>query len=188
MATNPFDNLRINTGSLQRSQAWYRSQVGKLRNLQRTVDSSLNQAQLITRPEIGKLYLFQYDPKHKDSLPYYDILPLVFPFEKAQGGFLGLNLHYLPYVMRFKLMSALLDVASKSGAQRKTMFSWQILSNSSRFPGAQAAVKHYLTAQLRSSFLEIPDDQWLAASQMPIERFVNTNKETVFRDSRRMSR
>jgi hypothetical protein len=188
MATNPFDNLRINAGSTQRSQAWYRTQVGKLQNLQRTVDSSISQARLITRPEIGKLYLFHYDPKHKDTLPYYDTMPLVFPFERAQGGFLGLNLHYLPYVMRFKLMSALLNIAEKSGASRKTAFSWQLLSNSSRFPGSKVAVKHYLTAQMQSSFLEIPDDQWLAASQMPIERFVNTNKETVFRDTRRMTR
>jgi hypothetical protein len=188
MATNPFDNLRINAGSAQRSQAWYRTQVGKLQNLQRTVDSSISQARLITRPDIGKLYLFHYDPKHKDTLPYYDTMPLVFPFERAQGGFLGLNLHYLPYVMRFKLMSALLDIAAKAGASRKTAFSWQLLSNSSRFPGAQVAVKHYLTAQMQSSFLEIPDDQWLAASQMPIERFVKTNKEAVFRDTRRMTR
>lgn len=188
MATNPFDNLRINPGATQRSQAWYRAQVGKLQNLQRTVDTSISQARLITRPDVGRLYLFQYDPKHKDTLPYYDTLPLVFPFERAQGGFLGLNLHYLPYAMRFKLMSALLNIASSAGNNRKAAFSWQLLSNSSRFPGTQAAVKHYLTAQMRSSFLEIPDDQWLAASQMPIERFVNTNKEAVFRDTRRMTR
>jgi hypothetical protein len=188
MATNPFDNLRINAGSTQRSQSWYRAQVNQLRNLQRNVDASISQARLIQRPEVGKLYLFHYDPLHKDRLPYYDILPLVFPFAKAAGGFLGLNLHYLPYVMRFKLMGALLDVASKAGDNRKMAFSWQILNNSSRFNGAQASVKHYLTNQMRSSFLEIPDDQWLAASQMPIERFVNTNKESVFRDTRRMTR
>ena len=54
-------------------------------------------------PSIGQMYMFQYDPKYKDVLPYYDRFPLVIPFEQtrrvgiAQGdGFYGLNLHYLP--------------------------------------------------------------------------------------------
>jgi hypothetical protein len=182
---NPFDNLRIDPGSVQRSQSWYRAQAQKLGNLQRNVDRSIAQAQLIRRPVIGHLYMFHYDPKHKDRLPYYDTLPLVFPFEKAPGGFLGLNLHYLPYAMRFKLMSALLSL---SGRGNRSAISWSVLKNSSRYPGATAAIKHYLTAQMRSSFLEIPDDQWLAASQMPVERFVGASKETVFRDTRRLSK
>jgi hypothetical protein len=70
----------------------------------------------------------------------------------------------------------------------RSAISWNVLRNSSRYPGATAAIKHYLTAQMRSSFLEIPEDQWLAASQMPVERFVGANKETVFRDTRRLSK
>ena len=49
-------------------------------------------------PSIGQMYMFQYDPKYKDVLPYYDRFPLVIPFEqtrrvgRAQGdGFYGLN-------------------------------------------------------------------------------------------------
>lgn len=181
---NPFDNLRIDPGSVQRSQSWYRAQVQRLGNLQRNVDRSIAQAQMTRQPKIGHLYMFHYDPKHKDRLPYYDTLPLVFPFEKAANGFLGLNLHYLPYAMRFRLMSALQDLA---GRGNRSAISWGILKGSSRYPGVNAAVKHYLTAQMRSSFLEIPDDQWLAASQMPVERFVGASKETVFRNTRRMT-
>ena len=34
-------------------------------------------------PDIGGFYLYQYDPKWKDKLPWYDIFPLVFPFDYA---------------------------------------------------------------------------------------------------------
>ena len=29
--------------------------------------------------EIGRMYHFVYDPKHKATLPYYDKFPLIFP-------------------------------------------------------------------------------------------------------------
>ena len=45
---------------------------------------------------LGGLYFFYYDPKTKDSLPYYDTFPLVLALERYNDGFLGLNLHYLP--------------------------------------------------------------------------------------------
>ena len=37
---------------------------------------------------MGNMYLFAYDPKHKDTLPYYDRFPIIFPINKAKGGFL----------------------------------------------------------------------------------------------------
>lgn len=180
---NPFDSLRITPTALQKSQNWYRTQVGTLSNLQRRVDTSLAQSRLTKNPEIGSLYLFQYDPLHKDQLPYYDTLPLVFPFNSAPGGFLGLNLHYLPYGLRFNLMKALLDLTERGNRQQ---ISWQLLSSSSRYYGATGAVKHYLSTQIRSNFLKIPEDQWLAASQMPTERFVGTGKQTVFKNTRKI--
>jgi hypothetical protein len=41
----------------------------------------------------GNMYMFAYDPKFKEELPYYDRFPLVLVIGPAPGGFLGLNLH-----------------------------------------------------------------------------------------------
>ena len=60
-------------------------------------------------PDIGGFYLYQYDPKWKDKLPWYDIYPLVFPFDYA-GGFYGINVHYLPPNARTDLMLRLLEL------------------------------------------------------------------------------
>ena len=43
-----------------------------------------------------KMFFYKYDPKWAKKLPYWDMYPLVFPFERAPGGFYGLNLHYIP--------------------------------------------------------------------------------------------
>ena len=36
-----------------------------------------------------------YNPKHKATLPYYDLFPLVLPIQKLSDGFIGINFHYL---------------------------------------------------------------------------------------------
>src|SRR5690348_3007714 len=60
-------------------------------------------------PVGGAMYLFRYNPKTKETLPYYDTFPLVIPVKLLPDGFHGLNLHYLPPMLRAKLMMALMD-------------------------------------------------------------------------------
>jgi hypothetical protein len=185
MAT-PFEALRVDPASVKKSQQWYQQQIKNLKNLQNKTNTALRAGDETITP--GHLYLFRYDPKHKDTLPYYDTMPLVLPFAWAQGGFLGINLHYLPYGLRFKLMGALLEqVTDITDVRSRARVSWAILNNSARFPGVAPCVKHYLGAHIRSKFLNIPNDQWVAASMMPLEQFKGANKETVFADSRRMA-
>jgi hypothetical protein len=68
----------------------------------------------LTENSIGKMYSFVYDPKTKEQLPYYDIYPLVFPIEYYNDGFLGINLHYLPPVLRARLMDALYETINNT--------------------------------------------------------------------------
>lgn len=182
MAT-PFEALRVDPASVRKSMAWYQTQIKKLQGLQAGVSRSLRKGDDYIVP--GGLYLFRYDPKHKDKLPYYDSMPLVLPFKSVKGGFLGINLHYLPYGLRFKLMGSLMTlVRDISDPQSRAQVSWNILNNSTRFPGVEACVKHYLKDHVRSQFMNIPNDQWIAASQMPLEQF-NAPKSKVYSDSRR---
>lgn len=185
---NPFDDLRIRPGDFQRSQRWYREQVKNLVNAHGRMSRVLkNDAyNLDTTITPGQLYLFHYDPKHKDTLPYYDTMPLVFPFAKTPDGFLALNLHYLPHAMRFKLMGALLELnMSMTSKQRAAQLSWGLLNQASKYPGVQACVKRYLSSHVKTRFMRIHQDQWLAASMMPLEKFVGASSNQVYNDSRR---
>ena len=59
---------------------------------------------LTTRPSSGTLNMFLYTAKTPTSkLPYYDRFPLIFVTGMDRNGFTGMNLHYLPPLLRAKL-------------------------------------------------------------------------------------
>ena len=90
----------------RKSRDWFRTQARKTSITPRKLQSEAK-SQAVGRVSMGRMYFFAYDPKTKKELPYYDRFPLIFPFKKAQGGFMGINLHYLPPRLRAKLMDAL---------------------------------------------------------------------------------
>jgi hypothetical protein len=128
-----------------------------------------------------------YDPKHKETLPYYDTLPLVLPFNTAPNGFLGINLHYLPYLARFNLLGNLSMLATDENMNERTRIniSWQILNSSSKYLSATACVKHYLTDHIKTRFLKINFSDWITAAMLPIESFRKEQKEKVWRETKR---
>ena len=138
----------------------------------------------------GNLYMYVYDPKLKEELPYYDRFPLVFPFRKVQGGFLGLNMHYLPYPLRVKLLDALMMFKSndKMNEATKLKYSWSTIDGISKFKAAQPCVKHYLMDHVRSPFKVIPSYDWTTAMLLPVEKFVGANKLEVWADSKKRMR
>ena len=78
-----------------------------------TATQTLKDTPMVSSITPGEMYLFYYDPKYKDELAYYDRLPLVLPFRKVPGGFYGINLHYLPYLMRFRILQKLSEYSVK---------------------------------------------------------------------------
>ena len=185
MATNnPFDTIRMNAGGQQQSINWYKTQI---RNLASVSARRLmaNSPELTTQILPGGMYMFFYDAKMKDTLPYWDQFPLVLPFRKVPGGFYGINLHYLPYGVRFKLLGYLhsLEIDSGPSEDRRLALSWKFLNSATRFAPVKACVKHYLYEQLESRFLRIKGPDWITASQLPVEQFVGATKQEVWRKS-----
>lgn len=182
---NIFNVINMKAGDQQRSYTWYRNQV---RNLATGVSGVqlLKNEQLSSRVMPGEMYLFMYDPKHKETLPYYDVVPLVLPFRRMPDGFLGINLHYLPYLARFNLLRDLNTLArdSRLTNDKRLMLSWQLLNSSSKYLSATACVKHYLNAHLRSRFLKINYDDWITAAMLPVENFQKAKKEKVWADTK----
>ena len=83
----------------------------------------------ITNQDIGRMLMFQYDPKGKKTLPYYDKFPLIFMVEQYNDGFLGINLHYLPPMYRARLMDALYSVEmnDRQRQSKKIKINYQII-------------------------------------------------------------
>ena len=133
---------------------------------------------------LGKMFFYKYDPKFAKKLPYWDMYPLVFPFERAKGGFYGINLHYLPPRERAVLMDQLNRYANNEKYDKTTslQLSYNILK---RFGRAVPCVKRYLGDRVTSETVRIDADEWEIAIFLPVERFQKASKATVWRDSRR---
>jgi hypothetical protein len=181
MATNAFETIRLNAAGEEKSYQWYRQQIASLGKLTNT-NQILRDTKIATRLIPGEMYLFYYDPKYKDTLPYYDRLPLVLPFRKVPDGFYGINLHYLPYMMRFRILGLLSDYSTGKDEDTRIQLSWRLLNASSRLHPAKFAVKHYLNSHVKSRLYKIPYTDWVTASQLPVEKFVGAQKTKVWQD------
>ena len=168
---------------------WYRSAAGKLMSnitpgvfVRRT-----DEARKVSSMEFGYMYAFKYDPKTKNDLPYYDTFPLIFPIRMDSDGFLGINFHYLPPVLRAKLMNALYSTLTnkKYDDTTKVKISYSILQSASKYRYFKPMLKKYLRSQVRSQFLEIQVNEWDIAIFLPTESFRKTDTGRVWEDSRK---
>ena len=111
------------TPRTQESRKWFQQKAGQLRGTSRLELMRQDPLQLRNRHGIGNMYMYFYDPKHKETLPYYDRFPLTIVVEPAKGGFKGINLHYLPNALRAKFLDGLMDITSNKKYDESTKFS-----------------------------------------------------------------
>lgn len=169
------------------SREWFRQKSAQLKNINRNQLMKEEPIQLKNRGVIGNMYMFYYDPKHKDTLPYYDAFPLVIVIGPAEGGFLGLNLHYLPPVLRAKFLDSLLDVTNNKIYNETTKFNvtYNMLQRAGKMKYFKPCIKHYLNSHVRSRFAMVESPEWEIATFLPTADFQKATKTQVYRDSRR---
>ena len=127
------------------------------------------------------------NPKHKETLPYYDTFPLVIVVKPAKGGFLGLNLHYLPPTLRAMFLDALMDnVTSKKSDDAKFDLTVRLLAGTSKLRYYEPCIKHYLNAHVKSKFAEVKAPEWEIATFLPTAQFQKASNTKVYADSRKM--
>ena len=160
-----FDKI-LDTTTGPKSYDWYRKQVQSMTR-QPGARSLINQGKAPIAPKYGVMNLFGYDPKYKETLPLYDRFPLIFPLEPAKGGFYGINFHYLQPGARVNFLRQLSRFASDKNYDKKTRYNIGELSG--RY--FKRTIKHYLTKQVRTSFLNITADEMAIAIFLPVARF-----------------
>jgi len=164
---------------------WLRAKVKSLNPTPQTL--MRDRERLRNNSFIGRMYFYFYDPKHKDTLPYYDRFPLVIPIERYPDGFLGLNLHYIHPKQRIILLDKLSDVATNNRFDDKTKLriSYEYLAAASKAFEATPCIKRYLFSHIDSRFLEISAEEWDIAVMLPVESFVGATTSKVYADSRK---
>lgn len=194
MASNLFQKLELEafrkgiTPRTKESREWFRKKAQELRRVNR--DSLMDSKELdqTSRSVIGSMYMFVYDPKTKDTLPYYDKFPLVIVVEPAKDGFYGINLHYLPPVLRARFLDALLDITTNKAYDETTRFqvSYSLLKRASKFKYFKPCFKRYLNSQVKSRFAKVSAPEWEIATFLPTADWEKSSSNSVYRDSRKM--
>ena len=152
----------------------------KIRHRSKTASLGTN-----TKFLLGGLYFFYYNPKTKLEMPYYDMFPLVMPLQKAEGGFIGLNFHYLPPKWRMVFMGKLKGRAiyDENDEIRRIKITYDILAASRRYKEFRPCVKHYLTSHIKSNILAVMPEEWDIAAMLPVQAFRKAPVTEVWNDS-----
>ena len=178
-----FDTIKMKAGDTDRSNNWYRGQVNRIAS-GTTARELFRQGKLARRPSVGRLNLFGYNPKLRRTLPYYDIFPLVLPLEGISGGFIGMNFHYLPPLLRFKLLERMQATASDRRFDKNTRFE-VAYDDVKNIKIVKPTIKKYLYSYVQTGFLRINADEAATAIYLPVQRFKKASVGQVYADSRR---
>lgn len=172
----------------QSARNWFRDTARAISRINERQLMRGDTSRLQTRPIVGNMYMFYYDPKYKEELPYYDRFPLIYPYKRVPGGFMGINMHYLPLQLRAKLMDGLYDYVNNTRYDESTKLkmSYNVLSNAARLRYFEPCVKHYLSDHVVSKFLYIYPSEWDIALFLPTERFTKKSKTQVWAESKKM--
>ena len=172
----------------QQSREWFRNQArtSNVRGDRGAAQIVRDRSRMANRPSIGRMYFFNYDPKYKATLPYYDRFPLIFKVGQYRGGFEGINMHYLPYRLRARLMDALYETSNNKRYDETTRLriTYDLLKAATKYKEFKPTYKKYLNQHVRSRFVEIGATEWDIALFLPVERFEKASKTAVWRDSR----
>lgn len=176
----------------QKSLQWFRGMAQTIQvSPQQMLSSSENDfVKRVDNSMIGSLVFYFYDPKGKDTLPYYDKFPLVFVTDINPDGWSGINLHYLPPMLRAQIMEALYNQAinKKQPELMRLRISYKILKSLSVAPLVKQCYKRYLKPHLASNVMKVRPQNWDMAVFLPTQRFAKKPAEVVWTETKKKAR
>lgn len=181
---------------VEKSRDWLRgkaktaSKENTLRRNKRKDKLLGDESRVTNKIEAGKLYLFTYDAKLKEELPYWDKTPLTIMFDvSVEGYYLGLNFHYLPPILRAKLLDAILDLPTYKTEKQRIKMSYNIIKSFAASNLAKPCIKKYILSHMIGNVVEIARDEWIFIVGLPLANFESLTGSSsinrVYSDSKR---
>lgn len=173
---------------VDKSRDWYREKASEVDRLNSN-DVIRNATELhVKYQRLGHVYLFRYDPKFKDQLPYYDRYPVIIVLNRTSEHTLGLNMHYLPFQFRAALMDQLYNYVTGEEDNAKIKITYDILSTNSRLRFYKPCLRQYLNSQVRSRFVHVNVNEWDTSMFLPLQKFAKKSEAAIHKDSIRKIR
>ena len=192
---NAFERLKSDFGEslldprTDASRKWFLDKVQQ-------VSYRPNRASVMRKPPMreqnrvlpGMMYMFYYNPKHKQTLPYYDSFPLVILLDANSKGMEALNLHYLPLKLRQKLFYGLLNRVEGKGLDEDSYIevTYDYLKGARSLKEYRPCYKRYLSQNVRGSIANVPAPEWEIALHLPLASFKKQDESAVHKESRRI--
>jgi hypothetical protein len=141
----------------------------------------------------GQLFTFQYMPKGKSELPYFDKFPLVFVVDVLKDGFLGLNFHYIKPFDRAIIMDKMYKYLGKRNEKPVLKVTYKMLSSQAQFAAYKPCIRRYKYTQMYTNIVILEPEEWDIALFLPTEKFMSftggtTNKMTIWETSSKIIR
>ena len=97
---------------------------------------------------------------------------------------MGMNFHYLPPMLRFRLLERMQATATDSRFDSKTKFDVNY-DDVKSIKIVKPTIKKYLYAYCKTGFLRINADEAAIAIYLPVQRFKKASDAVVYSDSRK---
>ena len=180
-----FLNTTALTQYTNASVRWFKSYIGDHFPLR--INNAKNYLlDKVSSPLPGHMYMYAYDPKTKETLPYYDTFPLIICLDVYKDGFLGLNLHYVSPDVRAVILLELLSITNNRRYDERTKFELtyeklQALSKMKQFKNHM--IKRYLYSQLKTPLSKVHASDWEIVIFLPLQNFKKAYSSEVWRDA-----
>ena len=177
------EDLRVMS---KKSLEWLANRIAEIKNPGAIPNGLSREAyRQTTGFRLGGMYCFYYDPKTKEKLDYYDRFPMVLILDRYTDGFLGLNLHYLPFQYRIAFLGKLMKFAdlNDAGEIERLRVTYDILTASKSLKAFKPCLKRYLTGHIQSKILAIQSNEWDIAAFLPIQQFKKASAAKVWQES-----
>lgn len=172
------DQPMLHERSLQ-SLDWFKNKISK--EFGTKSESPLNVYDTKVKKTVqfsGQLMTFQYFPKNKKTLPFYDMYPLILTIDMDPTSILGLNFHYIKPLHRVFFMDELYKYLGTRFNEPVFRIDYQKLMARRSLKYYRPCIKRYLFKNISQKISIIEPEDWELALFLPTEKFIAEGDDT----------
>jgi len=170
-----------------RATHWLATNLSNIKTKMRQ-DHYINQGRTLVRKQMtpGNMIFFGYMPKTKDELMFWDEFPITIVLHPQRGGFLGLNLHYLPPSARATFLNKLLEHVSDPNwiSHNNTSVAFRVtyglLKNNPKLRKFKPCIKRYYYNHIVTKVAFIDPMQWKMVPFFPLDKFKGATRRDIW--------
>lgn len=134
----------------------------------------------------GQMVMFGYNPATKQELMFWDEFPIVVVIKSYRTGFLGLNLHYLPYPQRAAFLNNLRFYTTdprwinNNNNNAEFFLTYKMAKNSTKLTDYVFCIKKYKFNNMLTRAVVIDPVEWLSVPFFPLDKFKGMGRKAVW--------